>query len=37
MLERWGFWLALLVSAFLTVFCFALLAFLVKRWGIDLW
>ncbi len=36
MLERWGFWLALLVSAFLTVFCFALLAFLVKRWGIDL-
>ncbi len=36
-LERWTFWVSLMISALLTIFCFVLLAALVKRWGVDLW
>ncbi|PNE02980.1 hypothetical protein A15D_01383 [Alcanivorax sp. MD8A] len=37
MLERWGFAVAMLLSAAITLASFVLLAFVVKRWGIDLW
>lgn len=36
LLPRLGFWLTLLVSIVLTVVCFALFAFAVKRFGIEL-
>jgi hypothetical protein len=35
-LPRVGFWSSLGLSALLTVACFASLAFIVKRWGIEL-
>ena len=35
-LPRFGFWPSLGLSALVTVVCFAALALVVKRWGIDL-
>lgn len=37
MIGRWGFWLSLILSAFLTAFLFAALGLLVKRFGVELW
>lgn len=37
LLGRWGFWPALLIGAGLTLICFAILAVLVRRFGIVLW
>lgn len=34
---RWGFWLALGTSAVITLCCFAVLAALMRRFGIMLW
>lgn len=36
LLPRWGFWPALGACAMLTVVCFGLLAFSVRRFGIEL-
>lgn len=36
LLPRFGFWLSLGISAFVTILCFGLLAALVKRFGIFL-
>ncbi|MCJ8169451.1 DUF3147 family protein [Atopomonas sediminilitoris] len=37
LLPRLGFWLALLACCVVTVLCFALLAWLLKPWGIVLY
>ena len=37
LLERLGFWLALLASAVVAMLCFGLLALVIKPFGIDLW
>jgi hypothetical protein len=37
LLTRFGFWLALLGSAFITMVCFGLFAILLRRFGIMLW
>jgi hypothetical protein len=36
LLPRLGFWMTLAASALITVVCFGLFAFSVKRFGIDL-
>lgn len=36
LLPRLGFWPALLSSIFITIICFSLFAFIVRRFGIDL-
>lgn len=36
LLEKIGFWLALLVSAGITVICFVVFALIVRQFGIDL-
>ena len=36
LLPRIGFWPTLLVSALITILCFALFAFVLRRFGIDL-
>lgn len=37
LLGRVGFWPTLLISAMITLFCFVLLAIVVRRFGIILW
>ena len=37
LLERIGFWLALLASILITVVCFILFSAIVRQFGIDLW
>jgi len=36
LIHRWGFWMALLASAVITIVCFAIFAVLLKRFGIEL-
>lgn len=36
MLARWGFWIALGASAVITMACFAVLAFALRRFGVEL-
>ncbi|MES2297722.1 MAG: DUF3147 family protein [Pseudomonadota bacterium] len=36
LLARFGFWLALLASALLTIACFAVFALLMRRFGVEL-
>lgn len=37
LLERIGFWPALLASVVITVICFVIFSFIVRQFGIDLW
>jgi hypothetical protein len=37
LLPRWGFWLALAGCVVLTVACFAVFAYALGRFGIELW
>lgn len=37
LLQRWDFWIAMALSAALTIACFVLLAVLLRLWGIELW
>lgn len=37
LMERFNFWIALGVSALITLLCFALFSLLVRRIGVELW
>ena len=36
LLQHFGFWIALVFSAFITIICFGVFALLVRRYGINL-